>query len=468
MSAKENERLFERVRVHAFRGLSYEQRATTNLFLDERIYKEGETIGPEFQRIVAYRPSALVFADDQPGANYGHSCRYLLYDATTGEFQREVAARFPPIVDAKQRKTLRAFHEPVRLVENRDLFYLYPPIWRCPIVIPDGKRYAILFSGMSNRRHLNDLEFSYRMLIDRYAFDPKNIYALSYDGTLNTQDGVQVTWPGDGTAYRIKITGQGTRAQFDAAIDDLKGKLKADDLLFIHTNNHGGYDGTPGTANLCTYPSWTGYYANDFANKLNQLPKFRSLIVMMEQCHAGGFINPIIAKSTAAATSVSAAVKEPDSSWGTADWDYFARDWIAAQAGHDPYGTLLAFNADTNGNGKIEAEEAFGYANAVHYSGDSPTFGESSEAGGDIALGQQYIVWWWWCHILYEVLEPYRLKLPPPEFYARLHRVQPKLSELTAELDKSSERLRKQYAAKVAAVIAPAFEKKGPRRKSRR
>ena len=41
----------------------------------------------------------------------------------------------------------------------------------------------ILYSGMSNMRHLNDLEFCYRMLIDRYAFDPKNIYVLNYDGT---------------------------------------------------------------------------------------------------------------------------------------------------------------------------------------------------------------------------------------------------------------------------------------------
>ncbi len=50
MSANENERLFERVRVHAFRNLDFRKRETTNLFLDEHVYKEGETIGPDFQR----------------------------------------------------------------------------------------------------------------------------------------------------------------------------------------------------------------------------------------------------------------------------------------------------------------------------------------------------------------------------------------------------------------------------------
>ena len=44
---------------------------------------------------------------------------------------------------------------------------------------------------MSNKRHINDCEFLYRTLVDRYAFNKNNIQVLSYDGTLNTQDGVQ-------------------------------------------------------------------------------------------------------------------------------------------------------------------------------------------------------------------------------------------------------------------------------------
>ena len=46
-------------------------------------------------------------------------------------------------------------------------------------------------------------EAAFATLIDRYGFRANHIYAMSYDGTLNTQDGVQSTWPGDGTAYRI-------------------------------------------------------------------------------------------------------------------------------------------------------------------------------------------------------------------------------------------------------------------------
>src|SRR5262249_9895005 len=289
-----NETLAHRVRAHAFGTLTFDRREMVNLYLDERIYNQGETIGPAHQEIVAQRPSILVFADDEPGANFGHTCRYLLYDANTGNFHREAPARFPPIADVREPKTLHAFHEPVQFQVNPVRFKLWPPIWRCPIIIPEGTRYAILFSGMSNKRHLNDMEFLYRTLIDIYHFDAAHIYVLNYDGTLNTQDGVQVHWPGDGTAYRIHVTGQGNRAGFEAAIDNLKTKLKPLDTLLIHCNNHGDSDtpdgGTtwvPGTSYLCTYPSWGTYHNADFSNKLGELPKFRQLIVMLEQCHAG-------------------------------------------------------------------------------------------------------------------------------------------------------------------------------------
>jgi len=468
MADQDNDRVLGRVRAHAFNSLPFDKRETTNLHLDERIYKEGEKIGPEFQKIVAKKPSILVFADHEPRANFGHECSYMLYDAKTGTFDRKVSARFPPVSDARLPKTFKPFHEPVAFVDSPIRFHWYPPIWRCPVIVRDGARYALLYSGMSNKRHLNDMEFLYRVLIDVYAFDPKNIYVLNYDGTLNTQDGVQTHWPGDGTAYRIHVTGQGNQAGFEAAIDTLKTKMGARDTLLIHCNNHGDYDTpdggatwVPGTSFLCTYPSWGTYHNVDFCNKLAELPKFRQLIVMLEQCHAGGFNAPILAKSTAAATSVASAATEFQNSYVSSDgnWDPFARDWIAAQAGHDPFGGALAFNPDSDGDGKIEAEEAYGYANAVKIALDSPNFSESSEAGGDIALGQQYRVWWWWCFILYEALEKYRIKLPPVEYYERLNRIQPEFAKLTSSLDKVSDQLQSEMKAKVEALVGSAFGK---------
>jgi hypothetical protein len=452
------ESVLERVRAHAFERLPHTHRQTTNLHIDRRVYEEGEQIGPPVQEVVAARPTILVWADEEPLANFAHPCSYLLYDAASGEPYRRVRAQFPPWT-LKPPETLEPFHRPVSFQDTGH--FRIRPIPPCPILIPKGERYAILFAGMSNKRHLNDIEFLYRTLIDRYGFNKSNIYALSFDGTLDTQDGVQTHWPGDGTPYRVKLTGEGTRAALEGALDELKPRLRKDDLLLIHTNNHGGYDGTPGTSNLCTYPSWEGYYAADFASKLGQLPRFAKLIVMMEQCHAGGFNQPIIEHSTAEATSVASAATEPNNSYVSADgnWDPFARDWIAAQAGHTPFGGPLAFNPDTDHDGRIEAEEAFVYADVVKDPLDTPNFSESSEAGGDIALGQEYVVWWWWCWILRELLEPRYAHLPIPEYHATLRQIGPQLAELAATLDQRSEELRSEIAPQLEAIVTSAFDR---------
>ncbi len=449
--------VLERVRAHAFNQLSFRKRERTNLYLDEQIIQPGEMIGPSRQKIVAKVPSLLVFADDEPNADYSHPVRYLFYDAASGHLRQEVNAQFPPHAPGK-RPTFKPFHEPVRLLPSSVVFHRG---WRyrCPIILPKGQRYALLFSGMSNVRHLNNLEYMYRMLLDEYAFKPDNIYVLNYDGTLNSLDGTPTNWVGDGTAFRMKITGAGTRSAFESAIDELKKRIKAPDLLFLYTGNHGGWDNTPGSADLCTYPNWDGYHALDLSAKLGQLPQFRGLLVIMGQCHSGGFNSSVIAASPAKATSIAASVSEPNVAHVNYDWNYFARDWASAQVGHDPYNNPLAFNPDSDGNGTIEAEEAFQYANAIKYPIDDPVFSESSEAGGDLSLGQLYVKVYWWCPILYEVLGTHYLHLPPEEYYAKLHAIQPSLTKLSATLDEASTALRMEYKGKVERIVAEHFGK---------
>jgi hypothetical protein len=441
---------------NTLRRISSKRIHMTNVYLDEKVYTKGEIIGPSRQNILADKPSILVFVDDNPLANFSHGCRYLLHDPKTGKLYKEIPAHFPPFVK-KWPPSLKAIHEPIHYTINPALFDTHPE-FRCPVDLPSGERYAILFSGMSNRRHLNDLEFLYRTLVDSYSFDKNNIYALNYDGSINTTDGVQSSWPGDFSPFRIKVTGQGTRIAFEEAIEDLKGKITKKDLLLIHTNNHGGYDSCE--SDLATYPNMDGYKATDFANKVGQLPKFSKLIVMMEQCHSGGFNTPIIANSRADATSIASAALEPNLSYASMDlnWDVFARDWIAAQTGVGPSGDLLAFNPDTNSNGRIEAEEAFDYANTVKWADDTPNFAESSEDGGNIWLGQEYVTWPWWCSVLSDNLDSYQRKLSPDEYNEKFNKAHLELSKLTASLDKISADLREEYTKKVKDIVARFFD----------
>ncbi|HEY7851391.1 MAG TPA: hypothetical protein VIB82_00350, partial [Caulobacteraceae bacterium] len=133
-------------------------------------------------------------------------------------------------------------------------------------------------------------------------------------------------------------------------------------------------------------------------------------------------------------------------------------DWIAAQAGHDCFGGALAHNPDIDGDGKIEAEEAYGYAKSIQDARDSPNFSETSEAGGDIALGQEYLIWWWWCLLIREALERPWHRLPPEEYYATLGKIGPELAKLTAELDVTSDKLKAEMKGKIAAVVGAAFK----------
>ncbi len=455
--------ILDRARAHAYSSLTRSPHLKTNLYIDQRVYDAGELIGPHFQQAAVTQPSILVFADDEPLANFAHPCRYMLYDAQTGDFQREIAARFPPYTH-KPPETLEPFHESVRFESPAQKFRVRP-IRRCPVILPEGNRYAILYAGMSNMRHLNDLEFCYRMLIDRYAFHPHNIFVYSYDGTLNTQDGPAGTWPGDGTPYRIHVNGAGNRAGLESAFGVLKSKLREEDLLFIHTNNHG--DNDSGGSFLCEYPSWGKYYATDCCNQLHALPRYRSLLVMMEQCNSGGFNVPVIESSTARHTSIASAAIATQSSYASPDghWDSFARDWIAAQVGHDPYGAALAHNPDTNGNGVIEADEAFAYALSVQNPSDTPNHQDSRDGGGAISLDQRHHLHWLWCDILHPIMER-QVELLGPEassdFEATLRRAAPELQRLLLPMfDRVEADLRKEVGPRVEAILAAARGDKG-------
>jgi hypothetical protein len=418
----------------AFRRLSAKQRATTNLYVLEDVQPAKSMIMAGHQKIPIKQPTAVVFVDDEPMANWSHDCRYLLHDADSGKLYQEVNAGFPPYL-VNPPDTFKAFHLPVvaqnplRRIWKPEIEIKFP--WR----VRKGNRYAILFSGASNNRHTNDLEFLYRQLVDRFYFDEDNITVLNYDGTINYSGWPQpvTSWPGDGTAYTMTVNGAGTKQALEDAIDALKSKLKQDDLLLIHTNNHGGHDGTE--SYICTY-SGPDYTASDFASKLSELPAFADLIVMMEQCHSGGFNDAVIESSTAERTTFAAACTEGKNSIGGADFDPFARDWVAAFASADPYGATLVYDPDYDSSGKISAREAFAYADDVHDPYDSPVYSAYGTDAGDQHLHQRWRSLFVYREFVLKELRRFRDELGDPIQYRQVMRtrVLPALTELDDNL----------------------------------
>jgi hypothetical protein len=476
-----SEQLLTKIRTHALGYIHERNQTKTNLSLDSRLYKAGETIGPKKQHIRAEGPTVVVFADDEPLANFGHPCRYLLYNSQTGEFLKEVPARFPPNL-LKSASRLTLFFEQMKF--NKASPYWYRPIpYLCPRLIPEGNRYAILYSGLTQARHLNDMEFAYRTLINVYGFNPANIYVLNYDGTLNVFDALPATWPGNNTPYTIKVTGEGTRAAFQAAFSDLSGKLQPNDLLFIHTNNHGDNNNDGNGSFLCAFlhggdptpnedGDFTYYYATEFAADLSVLPTYRALVVMMEQCCSGGFNYPILVSSTAKNTNISAAATSLTLSYASNDgnWDVFAYEWMAAMNGSYPNGAALLSNPDVNHDGTVDGQEAYDYATS-NDAPDTPQLNFSTNGAG-LSLSQPYTFSWVWCWLLWPILEPiYRQAYPPVTFppqpnppdpapyYPLLISVLPELQKaLLPSIDNEMNELRARLGKKASTILDRALK----------
>lgn len=69
-------------------------------------------------------------------------------------------------------------------------------------------------------------------------------------------------------------------------------------------------------------------------------------------------------------------------------FDPFARDWISAVTGVDPYEASLDFDPDTDEDGLISAKEAFDYAYAVKDPYDTPIYSDNPQGcGDDMILG---------------------------------------------------------------------------------
>ncbi len=356
-----------------------------NIYLNRKIMPISSVLnmGAE-KKIILPKKSAIAFIDLAPDYNWGHPCQHVLFDADTGEQYDSIESNFPPIEYYTHRKDFEIIQEEVKL-EDRKIKPGKIPRFTNTLTNSRGNRYAILFSGLSDNRHVNDLEFIYRVLINVYGFKPSNIQVLNNNGTLNYSDAPSPigNWPGDNTPYQMTINGPGSRDELLNAITSLQNKLKEGDQLFIHTNNHGGHDGSQSF--LCCWldQSWEALTASDFGEELAKLPTFDSLMVMMEQCHSGGFMDTVINKSTAKWTHFSAACEEDKSSKGGTNFDPFAYDWIAAVNGQYANGNSLRSIADTHADGRISATEAHNYATAHKHPKDSPVKSEKPHSIGN-------------------------------------------------------------------------------------
>ena len=374
---KASTQMLERVRSHAYAMLTPQTAAVHHLGVVPRLLRKGEVLKLVDRRIKVPEEAVLVFEDQMPGANFGHPCRYLFHSAKDGSLLRTEEAMFPPEV-ADVALLPSYFHEPLAQAEGRSNLYArfdWSKVAHYPWLVDDN-RFALLWTGqISNRRHVEDTEFAYRILRHKFGFPAANIYVLCYDGTIDSVDyhgADMATWVGDGTAYQMQISGAATKAKLQSTLTAISNRMNADSLLFVHTNNHGS------TSGLCVDNS-SVVTPTEWSTMLDGMKAFGTLVVTMEQCFSGAFLQPTLDHSKAGRTSFASAVPADKVSAGDWHFDQWARAWFEAVNGSTAYGASLAHDPDSNSNGRVSVKEAFTYSDTYQYVNpyDDPQYGDT-------------------------------------------------------------------------------------------
>lgn len=381
---KASPQLLDRVRSQAYATLTPQTAAVHHLGVVPRILSKGETLKLVDRRIKVPEDAVLVFEDQMPGANFGHPCRYLFHSPNDGSILRTVEAMFPPEV-ADISLLPKYFHEPLAQPEIRSNVYAkvdWSKIAHYPWLVDDN-RFALLWtSQISNRRHVEDTELAYRILRHRFGFPASKIYVLCYDGTIDSTDfhgSDMATWVGDGTAYQMQVNGSATKAHLQSTLTAIGNRMNADSLLFVHTNNHGS------TTGLCVDNS-SVVTPTEWSTMLDGMQPFGTLVVTMEQCYSGAFLQPTLDHSKASRTSFASAVPADKVSAGDSHFDQWARTWFEAVNGATAYGANLAHNPDVNADGRVSVKEAFTYSDTYEYANpyDDPQYGDTPVGCGSL------------------------------------------------------------------------------------
>ncbi|MBN1355112.1 hypothetical protein JXA40_02465 [bacterium] len=328
----------------------------------------------------------LVFIDEHPGANWEHSCRFVLVDPGTGVVRMTRGTRPPECLGdmihmsgpdilggENVRPTLKSARSPAapagRSVEH---------LW------------AVILSGGASQysnypRYWNDCSSIYTTLVNVYGYLDENIIVAISDGTDPAPD------QSNGGNSNPDLDGDGDddimfsciKTNLDIIFADLATNLTSQDSLFIFTTDHGngqlGVPGQPTSMNL-----WNGeeIWDYEFAALMEPI-QCREFNVVLEPCFSGGFVNDIIEMNSSVPRSVSSAANDHEYSWAMGPdyiYDTYVFHWTAAVTGEDAFGNPV--DADTNMDGIVDMYEAYVYAEFMDDDDEHPQYDDWPEGYG--------------------------------------------------------------------------------------
>ncbi len=337
----------------------------------------------------------LFFIDDAPMQSWAHPCRYIFVDEAGSVTVRDALG--PPMDLAKWKKVAG-----VATPLTSPLSAMVPSAIRgsinaLPPCMNPGHCYAVIISGGADsynnwERYYGDVSFMYKTLVNDYGYLDDHIIVLMSDGTDAGLD--QHKYDDTYVNSNPDLDGDGdddvgfsaTNANIGTVFDDLQTRLENSDHLFIFTTDHGGPENDPQVGTDVIINLWYETMRDDqFDANLDKITATVPIMITMEQCYSGGFIDDVIPGPVGQERVIATAANAFESSWG----DTFSTLWISAVAGHDKGGASV--DADTNNDGTVSMSEAFIYARDNDHESEHPQYGETPvNIGSTLALNSCY------------------------------------------------------------------------------
>lgn len=256
---------------------------------------------------------------------------------------------------------------------------VYPPIVEkkisvadIPVVVPpelSSTKYAVLISGGHTVQDSwpsfwNDLKFVYSVLVQKYHYDPENIYVLYDDGK-----GKDNQIPVDHPALKDSIT---------VVMSHLAEVMTKRDSLLFYATDHGGKctfgvepSGDDSDLNECIALWNKTPYLDDWLKEDLDAIECKYSIIILDYCFAGGFTWDLSRTDRIIMTACTE--------------DQGSHDHPDHPNGDFTYNLFNAFDgkwwgySDQDNNGMISVAEAFNYASATSISIQTPTYDDNGD-----------------------------------------------------------------------------------------
>ncbi|MBD5307386.1 MAG: hypothetical protein HDS14_07170 [Bacteroides sp.] len=298
----------------------------------------------------------LVFEDLCPNADWGHPAieYYLPKTLTTAPNKiKSAEVTMPPVIPLWKLEGAKRI--PPRPVYDNFRDVIVPK----KNIAPANHQYALLISGgcnvdMNHIRYWNNLSYAYRVLRNQFNVPKSNIYVACSNGCTDEPDMYgDVRSPIDLDNDRYPDIGYAaTLEEIRNIFSELANTLTENDHLFIYVTDHGDKATDGRGSSICLWGNdYPKLYANEFASLLKKI-KCASKNILMAQCFSGGFVDFL--KDQDNVVIATASSKDQVNNM-LPDCSSFLEEWINAL-------WKTSEDADTDGDGNINMNEAFVYA----------------------------------------------------------------------------------------------------------